>query len=196
MKAGIAVLLNISALSLITMSPLPCFAQGNSYSGTTTITAPVNSNSSASSQPETTTTTTTTTVENSGSSWRQSVRDAARNTEVATENVYNQVARNVKDISLEARIKAVLHEDKSTRDSDVHVTADDGIVTLTGVVPSEQNAQRVQEVVASIYGVEAVSNNLNYPHSGGVATPPDADSTGIVHPAYSDTAPAENAPIN
>src|SRR6516164_3328103 len=113
MKAGIAVLLNISALSLITISPLPCFAQGNSYSGMTTTTAPANSNSSVSSQPETTTTTTM--VENSGSSWRQSVSDAARNTEVATENVYNQVARNVKDISLEARIKAVLHEDKSTR---------------------------------------------------------------------------------
>jgi osmotically-inducible protein OsmY len=194
MKAGIAVLLNISALSLITISPLPCFAQGNSYSGMTTTTAPANSNSSVSSQPETTTTTTM--VENSGSSWRQSVSDAARNTEVATENVYNQVARNVKDISLEARIKAVLHEDKSTRDSDVHVTADDGIVTLTGMVPSERNAQRVQEVVASIYGVKAVNNNLNYSHSGGAVTPPDADSMGIAHPAYSDTAPAENAPIN
>jgi osmotically-inducible protein OsmY len=194
MKAGIAVLLNISALSLITMSALPCFAQGNSYNGTTTTTAPANSNSSASSQPETTTTTTT--VENSGSLWRQSVSDAAHNAEVATENVYNQTARDVKDISLEARIKAVLHEDKATRDSDVHVTADDGIVTLTGVVPSERNAQRVQEVVASIYGVEAVNNNLNYPHSGGAVTPPDADSMGIAHPAYSDTAPAENAPIN
>jgi len=193
MKAGISVPLKISALSLITIFALPCFAQNSSYSGTTTTTAPANSNSSASGQAGTASTATM--AENSGSSWRQSVSDAAHNAEVITENVYNQVARGVKDMSLEARINAVLHENKSTRGSDVHVTADNGVVTLTGNVPSERNAQRVQEVVASVYGVDAVNNDLNYPRSGGALTPPDADSMDIAHSAYSDIAPAENAPV-
>ncbi|MBV8054920.1 MAG: BON domain-containing protein [Deltaproteobacteria bacterium] len=101
----------------------------------------------------------------------------------------------MKDISLEARIKAVLQGNKSTRDSDVHIMADNGMVTLTGGAPSEQNAQYVQEVVASVDGVKAVNNDLNYPHSKGTIIPRDADSMGIVHPAYSDTAPAEYVPI-
>ena len=78
----------------------------------------------------------------------------------------------------------------------MHVTADNGIVTLTGQVPSELNARRAQEVVASVYGVRVVNNDLNYPHSREAVTPPDADSTGVAHPAYSDTAPAENAPAH
>ena len=169
----------------------PCFAQSSSFSSTTTTTVPANSNSAASDQPGTTTTTT-----ENGSSWKESAGEAAHNAEVATERAYNHVARDVKDMSLEARIKVVLHENKSTRDSDVQVTADNGTVTLTGQVPSEQSARRVQEVVASVYGVSTVNNDLNYPHRREAATPPDADSTGVAHPAYSDTAPAENAPAH
>jgi len=191
MKAGIAGLFRVFGLSLVTIFVLPCFAHSSSYKSTTTATAPANSDTSASDQPGTTTTATT----NNGSSWKQSASDAAHNAEVATGKAYNDVTREVKDISLEARIMAVLHENKSTRDSDVHVTANNGIVTVTGRVPSERNAQRVEEVVASVYGVKAVNNDLNYPHSPGAVTPPDAESTGIAQPAYSDTAPAENAPV-
>ena len=176
MKVGIVVSFHVSALSLITIFALPCFAQSSSFSSTTTNTS--------------------TTGANAVNSWQQSASDAAHNAEVATEQVYKQVARSVKDISLEARIKAMLHENKSTRDSDVYVTADNGIVTLTGGVPSEHAAQYVQEVVASVYGVKAVNNDLDYPHGRRAVTPPDADSMGIAHPAYSDTAPAENAPLH
>jgi BON domain-containing protein len=171
---------------------IPSFAQTNSSGSTTTATSPADSNTTAPAQPATTTTRTTTTTENSSGSWQESATNAAHNAEVATEKAYNHVARDVRDISLEARIKAVLHENKSTRDSDVHVTADNGIVTLTGQVPSKRNAQTVQEVVASVYGVKAVNNDINYPRNRG--TPPDADSTGVARPAYSDTAPAENVP--
>ena len=88
----------------------------------------------------------------------------------------------------------MLHENKFTRDENVHVRADNGMVTLTGRVPSEHSAKRVEQVVASVYGVKTVKNQLSYPTDRGVVTPPDADSTGIARPAYSDTAPAEKAP--
>jgi hypothetical protein len=90
----------------------------------------------------------------------------------------------------------VLHENKSTRGSDVHVTADNGTVTLSGQVPSETRAQTVQEVVANVYGVKTVNNELIYPKNRGAVTPPDSDSTGVAHPAYSDLAPAERAPAH
>jgi hypothetical protein len=192
MKHGIAGWFPVIALSVTIVFPIRSLAQRSSYSSTTTTTMLASSSTSASAQPEMTNTATTPTGDNR-SSWKQSASDTAYNAEIATERAYNHTARGVKDISLEGRILAVLHENKFTRDS-VHVTADNGIITLTGKVQSEQNAQRVQEVVASVYGVKAVKNDLNYPT--GAVTPRDADLTGIAHPAYSDTAPAENAPAD
>jgi osmotically-inducible protein OsmY len=196
MKAGIASLLG----SLVGMSIVlagPSLAQTNSYS-TATTTSPADNSSVASDQPgkPATTNTGTATTENSSTSWQQSASEAAHNAEVATEKAYNHVARDLKDISLQSRIEAVLHENKWTRDSEVHVTADNGIVTLKGQAASARSAQRVEQVVADVYGVKAVNNELNYPRGEGPVTPRDADSMGVAHPAYSDTAPAENAPAH
>jgi hypothetical protein len=74
--------------------------------------------------------------------------------------------------------------------------ADNCTVTLSGRVPSERDARAVEQVVLNVYGVKAVSNNLTYPLNPGVVTPPDADSIGVTHPAYSDIAPAERAPAH
>jgi osmotically-inducible protein OsmY len=78
----------------------------------------------------------------------------------------------------------------------VHVTANQGIVTLTGQVPNERTARHARQMVASVYGVKAVYNELRYPHTDLAVTPRDADSTGVAHPAYSHEAPAERVPDN
>ena len=174
---------------LLLGSTIPSLAYTNSYNTTNPTILPTSADSSE-------TDATATATETTDGSWQQSAGEAVRNAEVATEKAYNQLARNVQNVSLEAKIMAVLHENKATRDADVQVTADNGIVTLTGNVPSAQSAARVQDVVASVYGVKAVNNNLKYPQERGAVTPPDADSTGVAHPAYSDTAPAEKAPAN
>jgi osmotically-inducible protein OsmY len=145
----------------------------------------------AGSTVRSTTTSTTTTISDDDGSWQ----GAAQNATAATERAYNDVARSVKDMALEARIKAVLYENTATRDTDVHVLASNGIVTLTGQVPSPVEARRVQDVVANVYGVRGVNNHLYYPSRSEMVTPPDANSTGVAHPAYSNTAPAENAPV-
>jgi osmotically-inducible protein OsmY len=195
MKAQVAALFSIFALGLVFLHAPQAVAQSNSYSSTTTTTAPANGNEAASGQQEMTTTTATPTAANSANSWEQSVTDAADNAELTTEKVYHQLARDSKNFSLMARVRAMLYENKLTRESDVLVSANDGIVTLTGRVPSEQAARDVQQVAANVYGVKAIKNHLDYPHHGGVVTSPDAVSTGIAHPAYSDTAPVENAPV-
>jgi hypothetical protein len=162
-----------------------------------------NQASTAPNHPAGTPSTTTSTVTgvDRGSSWQDSLNDAAHNlndavhnVELASEKAYDHVARDVKDLSLETRIRAMLHEDKYTRGLDVHVTANNGVVTLTGQAPSEQSARHVQQVAASVYGVKAVHNDLNYPRHNQRVTPRDADSMGVAHPAYSRTAPAESAP--
>jgi osmotically-inducible protein OsmY len=138
----------------------------------------------------------TTTTENSNGSWSQSAGEAVHNAEIATEKAYDRAARDVENLALEGRVEAVLNEHKSTRGSDVQVTADNGTVTLRGHVPSEGRAQTVQKLVADVYGVKGVNNQLNYPRNRDAVTPPDSDSTGMAHPAYSDLAPVERAPAH
>jgi osmotically-inducible protein OsmY len=194
MKAGMVAL--FSAVGLTATFALPCFAQSSSNGSITTATASANRNMSLPAQPGTATNTAGTSAEDSANSWQQSINDAARNAAAVTEKTYNEVADDVKDFSLAARVKAVLHENKSTRDFDVHVTADNGIITITGSVPSEHNAQRVQEVVAGVYGVKVATNHLDYPHTGGIAASREADSAGIAHPAHSDDASSGNARVH
>jgi osmotically-inducible protein OsmY len=184
MKAGMVAL--FSAVGLTAIFAIPCVAQNGSYDSIKTATASANSNMPSSGPPGKTMITASTSGEDSANSWQHSIIDAVHNAEAATKKTYNEVAGDVKDISLAARIEAVLHENKSTRDSDVYVAAENGTVTITGSALSEHNAQHVQEVVASVYGVKAVNNHLDYPHNGGVATSRKADSAGIAHPARND----------
>jgi BON domain len=193
MKAGISLALFGSLLSLIIFLAIPSFARSSSYSSTMTTTTPASTNPSV-CEPGTTTNATITTE--NGGSWRRSASEAVHNADVATEKAYNRAARDVDNLSLKGRVEAVLHENKSTRGSDVHVTADNGIVTLSGQVSSKRSARSVEEVVANVFGVKAVNNDLTYPSNRGLVTPPDTDSTGVAHPAYSDIAPVERAPTH
>jgi osmotically-inducible protein OsmY len=146
--------------------------------------------------PAVTPSATTTTTENSNGSWSQSAGEAVHDAEIAIEKAYDLAARDVENLALEGRVEAVLYEDKSTRGSDVQVTADNGTVTLRGHVPPEGRAQTVQKLVADVYGVKGVNNQLNYPRNRDAVTPPDTDSTGVAHPAYGDLALAERAPAH
>jgi hypothetical protein len=162
---------------------LPAFAQSGSYN---TSTAPAGTAAAA----ENSTTT------NTSASTSNSLSNSADTAAADTQHAYHSVKHDVKDVALEGRVKAMLHEDKYTRGADVHVTANRGIVTLTGEVPNQRTASHARQMVASVYGVKAVYNELRYPRADLAATPPDADSTGVAHPAYSHDAPAERVPNN
>lgn len=184
---------------------VPCFAQSNS-SGNALATTISADHESLMSDKNTSTGSATNaapadadsgaaTSSTGAANWERSATEAARNIEIAAENAYDGMKQNVNDFSLATKVQAVLHENKYTRSSDVHATATNGVVTLTGQVPTEESARRAQEIVASIYGVKAVNNDLNYPHRKVErATPPDSVSTGVAHPPYSKTAPVESAP--
>jgi hypothetical protein len=192
MKIEKAIWITAPALMAGLMFAVPSFAQNSSYSSTTTTTAPADNNAPAPADNQSTTTTTTTT--NNGNSWSNSAENLGHNVKMGTEHAYYHAKRDAKDVALETRVKTTLRENKLTRHSEVHVSADSGDVTLTGHVPSAQTARRAQEVVARVYGVKAVNNDLRYPGNDSAAvTPSDSDSTGVAHPAYSHTSPAENA---
>ena len=68
----------------------------------------------------------------------ESAGNAATSAGHAVEHTYHGAATALKDTAITAKVKTALHENKSTKDSDIHVTTIAGVVTLTGSVPSSE----------------------------------------------------------
>jgi hyperosmotically inducible protein len=70
------------------------------------------------------------------------------------------VRQAVSDSGLTAKIKGKLMEDEMTRFSDVSVTTNNGVVTLTGSVPDQEASKQVFSIARSAQGVTHVENDL------------------------------------
>ncbi len=106
---------------------------------------------------------------------------------------YSEVVEDLEDFSLEAKIMAMLRENKITRDSDIHVHANNGIVTVSGHMASPQKARQVQCIVSNVYGVKGVKNALTAPNDEVTVTRSAADSVQVAQPSPSGTEPAEKS---
>jgi hyperosmotically inducible periplasmic protein len=72
----------------------------------------------------------------------------------------NGVRQAVSDSGLTAKIKGKLVEDEMIRFSDVAVTTNNGVVTLTGTVADEEALKQALSVARSSGGVARVENDL------------------------------------
>ena len=73
----------------------------------------------------------------------------------------------MRDLTLHSRVSAALAMDFRTRDADLKVTADDGIVTITGTTRWSEVADAVPAVLRQIEGVKEVRSEIE-----GAAPPP------------------------
>ena len=64
------------------------------------------------------------------------------------------------DGTLEDHIENLLKQDAAVRDRDIEVHVNNAVVTLKGDVPSDQERQRVADVVGRVPGVQNVVNSL------------------------------------
>jgi hypothetical protein len=64
------------------------------------------------------------------------------------------------NMALAARVKSALKDNEETGDIRVTVAADQGKVTLSGIVLNAQERALTQEVASSVDGVSAVDNAL------------------------------------
>src|SRR5947209_7049855 len=106
----------------------PCFAQGHLSDGGLGTSIIVSGDTVASDQSTMAGSTTVTgggaaTSGNGAADWERSATETARNIEIATEKAYEHMKQNASDFSLSTKVQAVLHENKYTRSSDVHATA-------------------------------------------------------------------------
>lgn len=70
------------------------------------------------------------------------------------------VRQAVSDSGLTAGIKGKLAEDETSRFSEVSVTTNNGVVTLTGSVPDQEALKQVVRIAHSAHGVSRVENDL------------------------------------
>jgi hyperosmotically inducible periplasmic protein len=90
----------------------------------------------------------------------ESAKEAATSAGHAVEHTYQGTATALKDTTITAKVKTALHENKSTKDSDIHVTTVAGVVTLKGTVPSSDISAYAQRAAQETTGVKSVKNQL------------------------------------
>jgi osmotically-inducible protein OsmY len=68
------------------------------------------------------------------------------------------------DSSLTQKVKQVLGNDPTTKNSAIQVNTQDRMVTLGGSVPSRKVAARAQQLAARVNGVRGIENQMRYPN--------------------------------
>ncbi len=68
----------------------------------------------------------------------------------------------ISDFMLKTRVNFALVRDPRVGALDIGVTADDGVVTLTGDVDEAEEKRAAEEIARGVEGVEAVRNELTY----------------------------------
>jgi BON domain len=72
----------------------------------------------------------------------------------------SNVANAVRDTDITGKIKRALYVDAATSGSDIHVTTDNGVVTLTGQVHVKHEALEAARIAQNTPGVREVVNQL------------------------------------
>jgi osmotically-inducible protein OsmY len=96
----------------------------------------------------------------------ESMHEAGKSAANAISHAYHGTATAVKDSTITAKVKTALHDDKITKNGDIHVTTVNGVVTLRGVVSSDEVAARAQRLARETTGVKAVENELKIAGNG------------------------------
>lgn len=92
----------------------------------------------------------------------RSVRDRLQVQEgtPAETSMVEKAAQTVSDTYVTGQVKTVLMASKGMEGADVTVSTDHGVVTLSGTVASEEQAEHVQQIVRNVQSVRKVNSRL------------------------------------
>ncbi len=72
----------------------------------------------------------------------------------------NKVGNFMDDSSITAKVKAALVDDKNIKSAGISVKTDNKVVTLSGVVESQAQAEHAVSIAKAVEGVKSVNNDL------------------------------------
>ena len=99
----------------------------------------------------------------------QTMERAEQTMDQATNDVKQQARRagdTAKDAAITTKIKSAMIAEPELKALQVNVDTVNGNVTLSGVVDSQQNLERAQQIAQTVDGVRAVENRLTVKSSG------------------------------
>ena len=70
------------------------------------------------------------------------------------------LGQNIDDTGITSKVKTKLSGDRMSNLTRVSVTTANGVVSLTGIVPTGADRARAEEITRSVDGVQQVQNNL------------------------------------
>ncbi|WP_322104328.1 BON domain-containing protein [Paraburkholderia sp. J41] len=70
------------------------------------------------------------------------------------------VGQHVDDATITTKVKAELLGAKNVKSTHIHVKTRNGVVSLTGTVPSAEDRDNAKQVVEGVTGVASVKNHL------------------------------------
>ena len=70
------------------------------------------------------------------------------------------LGQNIDDTTITSKVKTKLTGEKASNLTRVSVTTANGVVSLTGIVPTGADRARAEEITRSVSGVQQVQNNL------------------------------------
>jgi hyperosmotically inducible protein len=89
------------------------------------------------------------------------------NTDTAANGGSNSFTTALKDTDITAKVKYALHEDNTTSGANIHVTTNNGVVTLTGQVQKHREAAEAVKAAKSTEGVRDVVNQIEVRNANG-----------------------------
>ena len=98
----------------------------------------------------------------------QSMNEAGQSGGNAASNAWQSTKTAVRDTDITAKVKMALHNDKLTKDENIHVKTVDGVVTLRGHAPSTA-ADRAERLARDTTGVVGVNNKVKVTNSGSMS---------------------------
>ena len=91
---------------------------------------------------------------------KQKMESAAQDASQAAQNAASNAAAVLDDTAVTTKIKADLVKDDDLKAMDVHVETVNGVVMLSGFVPSQAQVQKAADLARSVEGVTDVKNSL------------------------------------
>jgi hyperosmotically inducible protein len=91
-----------------------------------------------------------------------SAKGALHETGNSVKHLYHAAKAEVGDAALTTKVKTALLENKATKPYTIHVSSDQGAVTLKGEVDSPEAAAAAKRVAGNVSGVRTVNNELTW----------------------------------
>ncbi len=80
--------------------------------------------------------------------------------ESGAKEMYHGAKADVKDAGITTKIKTALSTNPITKSATIHVDTDNGVVNLSGTVPSAEVVKEAQRIAQNTEHVKSVQNNL------------------------------------